>query len=142
MRTGFFFAVAMLLASPPVFAQAYSGECGTCVNRKARMCADECELVPAEKSVFCQQNCIAEYCSHKCEKNAPEIEAYLKENCNDCEEQQFTLCEVHCKEGTPRKRAVCQIECSEKRCEKACAEPEPPAEKKQESPAPAAKDHS
>ncbi len=125
-----FLVFCTLLIPTFVSAQAYSGECGSCVDRKQRMCADECELVPADKVRRCQQNCIAEYCAHRCEKSAPEIEAYLKENCYDCREQQFTLCEVHCNEGPPRKRALCQIQCSDERCKSVCeGTPETPQPK-------------
>ncbi len=116
----YYLAAALLLLPQLALAQAHSGECGTCVNRKQRMCADECESVAPEKSRVCQHNCIAEYCEHKCAQDAPELEAYLKENCDDCLEQQFGVCEFRCAVGTPRQKAVCQIGCSEERCTKAC----------------------
>jgi len=114
----FLFLLAFFPAQ--AFAQAYSGECGSCVERKQRMCADECELVTPEKSRKCQKNCIAEYCAHKCEKTAPELDAYLRENCEECLERQYMLCEAHCPEGRPRKRAVCQVDCSNERCDTLC----------------------
>ena len=76
--------------------------------------------VPAAKSRRCQQQCIAEYCKHKCENNAREIQAYLLEGCDDCLEQQFGLCESHCTVGTPRKKAECQLACSSERCSAPC----------------------
>ncbi|MFN8389473.1 MAG: hypothetical protein U0136_04205 [Bdellovibrionota bacterium] len=118
-----FVILAIAIAFPhAASAQAYSGECGTCVNRKQRICADECESVPAERARTCQQRCIAEYCQHKCAADAPELEAYLNEHCDDCLEQQFSTCESHCTVGTPRKKAVCQIECSKERCAKVCSD--------------------
>ena len=121
---------AFYLTLPPFLqAQAYSGECGSCVDRKQVMCADECELVTPDRSRKCQQDCIAEYCSHKCEKTAPELAAYLQENCEECLEKQYVLCEVHCPEGRPRKRAACQLNCSDDRCKTVCAPNEKPAEK-------------
>ena len=98
-------ALACLLIPAVVSAQPYSGECGECVHRKQRLCADECELVKGSKGRKCQYQCIAEYCVHKCEKTAPELEAYLHEGCDDCLDHQYELCEVQCTVGQPRERA-------------------------------------
>ena len=113
-------SLVVALTTQLAFAQPYSGECGSCVDRKQRICADECELVPAEKSRHCQQHCIADYCANRCAADAPELQAYFKENCDDCLEQQFLLCEAHCTVGTPRRVAVCQIDCSKDRCNALC----------------------
>jgi hypothetical protein len=120
--SAFFFVLTWigLVLPGSVSAQAYSGECGSCVQRKQRMCADECELVAPEKARHCQRQCISQYCSHRCAQDAPELDAYLKENCDDCLEQQFGLCEVHCAVGTPRQKAVCRIQCSAARCTAEC----------------------
>lgn len=133
-KQNLFAAVFSLLVPTFAYAQAYSGECGSCVDRKQVMCADECELVKPERARKCQQDCIAEYCSHKCEKTAPELAAYLQENCEECLEKQYVLCEAHCPEGRPRKRAACQLGCSDDRCKTVCAPaetvtPKPPPPK-------------
>ena len=113
------------------FAQAYSGECGSCVDRKQKLCGEECELVPPEKSLHCQQTCLEHYCDHRCAPDAPELKAYLRENCDDCLEQQFKVCESHCTVGTPRRKASCQLFCSRQRCAGSCpSKPSPSGEDK------------
>ena len=121
LRQLIFMAAFSLILPGAVSAQAYSGECGTCVERKQRMCSDECGLVPADKARRCQQRCIAEYCKHRCDKDAPELEAYITESCDDCLEQQFDACDPACAVGTPRKKAACKIRCSDERCQRPCS---------------------
>ena len=84
------------------------------------MCAAECKLVPPDQAIGCQQNCIKEYCSHKC---ADSSEPPVKSGCNSCLDQQFNLCESVCESGTDRVVALCKLDCANARCAAECAAP-------------------
>lgn len=69
----------MILANfTSAFAEEQAGEkkdqCAECKQRKAEMCHEECALVEEDRESECIENCINEYCSHKCLK--------LKDNFN------------------------------------------------------------
>ncbi len=120
-------AIVFVLLSLAVMSCAYAAaaaeepefggrECGDCVHRKQRLCADECEDAPNEKVRHCQDRCLQQYCAHKCRAGAPELSLHETQSCDDCLEHEFNSCESHCPAGAARARAVCQIECSNVRC--------------------------
>lgn len=106
---------------------ASASECGSCVERKGKMCAQECRLVQDSRVRECQNDCIKEYCSHRCKDSDPELQRYLAKDCDQCLDQQFNLCDPNCQVGTDRERAVCKLDCSAKHCQDKCTKPEEPA---------------
>lgn len=123
IRNVFFIAFSLCLPMAmcsPEFAYAGTDSCSDCISRKQRMCAEECDSVTSTHVRSCQKRCIAGYCSHRCEPNAPEILALTEESCEACLDRQYGLCEHHCPTGTPRVRALCQIGCAETRCGIVC----------------------
>lgn len=96
-----------------------SKECAGCVQRKQKICADECEEVPSQKFQHCHSRCVKEYCAHQCTADAAELEKPPL-SCDDCLDHQFNTCESHCGEGAPRVRAICQLSCASERCTASC----------------------
>ncbi len=94
--------------------------CQSCIERKQSMCAEECELTKPDQARACQKRCISGYCSHRCSASAAELEAFIAPKCDSCLDQQFALCESHCKVGTAREKAICQVDCSAARCGQVC----------------------
>lgn len=116
-RSSSFLSILLFLLALPLLAAA--DDCSDCVSRKKQMCARECRLVPTDKSTLCQQECVEQYCLHRCEPSHPAI-ARGFQSCEDCLDQQFNLCEANCPEGTDRIRAMCQLGCAKLRCGLSC----------------------
>ncbi len=113
-------AIITLGSILPVSFAFAGNDCASCVERKGRMCATECEKVNPERALNCQQRCIRDYCSHRCQADAPELKELISPDCDRCLERQYKLCEEHCTVGTGRERAKCQLDCSEERCNDTC----------------------
>ena len=95
-------------------------ECNSCIDRKKSMCADECSEVTPIYARECQLRCIQEYCNHRCAKDAPQFSEFQTQRCEDCLNDQFTLCEKQCPTGTPRSVAECKVKCSAANCQAGC----------------------
>ena len=97
-------------------------ECGDCVERKAKTCSEECKLVDVSRIRDCQNDCVKEYCKHRCQGGEPELSSFLAKDCEQCLDQQFNLCETKCVVGTDRIRAECKLGCSKANCSAVCAQ--------------------
>jgi hypothetical protein len=116
----FALAVTALVALFVHTIDARADDCAQCVERKKGMCAQECRLVPAEKSLICQSDCVQQYCLHRCPTLNPAI-GEMPQSCDECRDQQFTLCEANCPLGTDRVRSMCKLGCAKQRCEALCS---------------------
>lgn len=116
----FTFLSTILLGLVFVHSATANEVCHACVERKRGMCAKECELVPADKSLVCQRDCAFQYCSHRCKANDEAFSNFKELGCVQCLDQQFGVCSASCPIGSDRSRAMCQIECSDKRCQDKC----------------------
>lgn len=115
----------MLILLFPIFMSFQvlaENECLNCAERKLKMCAEECALVPANLNKDCQKSCISQYCSHKCGKDSEKtaLDTIFNIPCEQCKEKQYDLCETSCKKPSPYQNALCQIDCTQKRCDKEC----------------------
>ena len=106
-------------------ADAWADDCTDCVERKQAMCAKECRLVAPAVSRTCQQDCVQQYCLHRCPASHEAVFFNSAQSCEDCLDQQFNLCDTNCPHGTDRVRAMCKLGCAKQRCEHAC--PKQPA---------------
>ena len=96
--------------------------CIDCAKRKLNMCSEECALVPTNRNQDCQKLCITQYCKHKCESASgeSEISSLFNLGCEECKEQQYELCSSKCDLKSQYKKALCQIDCTIKRCDEKC----------------------
>jgi hypothetical protein len=96
--------------------------CVDCAKRKLNLCSEECATVPIERANDCQKLCVSQYCSHKCRADSSnaEIENLFNLGCEECKDQQFSLCNSNCDLKSEYKKAACQIDCAVKRCTEKC----------------------
>lgn len=113
------FFIASFAVPTFVFAE---NDCLSCAQRKVNYCSQECALVPPERIQECQKLCVKQYCSHKCNPDTvdKELEGIFNLGCEECREQQFSLCSSSCDLKSEYKKAACQIDCAVKRCLDKC----------------------
>ena len=117
-KSSIIYSIFLFLAFPLV---AKAMDCPECIERKKAMCAQECKLVSPVNAVRCQRDCTWQYCSHRCEDNDPALLVGSYQNCTDCLDQQFNLCDSNCATGTDRVRSMCKLGCAKTHCEPFCA---------------------
>ncbi len=115
-----FLGLLSIIVSIPLHAALALNECAECVERKKPMCSQECLLVSPERSIKCQDDCVRQYCRHRCSPGDPALSGLANPVCTDCLDRQYNLCESECPTGADRLRAVCKIDCANKRCKDNC----------------------